>query len=131
MLKGKEFWVYLCEELNYRFFTGIPFSEVTELYKNMDSSIMHYVPAAHEEIAVKLATGAWIAGFKSAIILEPKKITSISININKELNIPLLFITNEIIKSKDFIISDNIDSLSKEMSSTGRSGILIWGQETR
>lgn len=94
MVKAKELWTRLCTEFDYRFFTGIPFKAVTSIYRTMDSGIMHYVPAAHRDIAISLAAGARIAGFKSGIILAPEQIKMLNLSFCEKFSIPLLFITS-------------------------------------
>ena len=61
----------------------------------MDSEIMHYVPAANEHIALKLASGAWTSGFKSAIILPGKLVNNLDLEFNMKFGIPVLIITTE------------------------------------
>lgn len=94
-MDAKEFWLQLCEEFDYRFFSGIPFLEAEDLYKNMNSDIMHYVPAANEHIAIKLASGAWTSGFKSAVILPGKLVNKLDLEFNTKFGIPILIITTE------------------------------------
>ena len=108
MAPAKDFWVQACEELNYRFFTGIPFAAVADLYKTMNPTVMHYIPAAHEDIAVKMATGAWISGFKSAVILESEKIINLDLSFNFRNKIPILFITDS--NNKSLLLSSNVFS---------------------
>lgn len=131
MVKEAAFWKHLCEDLNYRFFTGIPFEEVTKLYQNMNKEIMHYIPAVREDVALKLATGAWISGFRSAIILEPKKIYALDMSFNVRLEIPTLFITSAVqdktlLKGvRGFHTSRDLDTLVKKVEKGKRPGILV------
>ena len=70
MVKAKDFWNYLCEEKDYRFFAGVACPGLSPLYKKMDAKIMHYIPAANERIALGLVSGAHTAGFKSGLLLD-------------------------------------------------------------
>lgn len=91
MVKAKEFWTELCEKYNYRFFTGVPFEEIVGLYREMSIENMHYIPASNEHIAYSIASGAWVSGFKSGVLLEIEKINRLFFN--PGLNIPVLLIT--------------------------------------
>lgn len=101
MLEAKDFWHELCEEFDYRFFSGIPFLAAEELYINMNAKMMHYVPAANEHIALKLASGAWTAGFKSAVILPARLVNNLNFEFNINFGIPVLVLT-----TKDELSSD-------------------------
>lgn len=90
----RNFWERVCEEFDYRLFAGIPFKEIDYLYKTMNSDIMHYVPAANSMIAVKLAAGARVSGFKSGVLLDPLKINNLDFGFNIKFEIPLLIITS-------------------------------------
>ena len=70
MVKAKDFWNYLCEELDYRFFAGVACEGLAPLYKKMNSKIMHYIPAANERIALGLVSGAYVGGFKGGLLID-------------------------------------------------------------
>lgn len=129
MLKGKEFWEHLCENLEYRFFAGVPFKEALGLYGSMNIDIMHYVPAANENIAVKLAAGALISGFKSAVILDSKLIDKVDLSFHTKYELPILFISNFKPAGKEFLISNDIDELVNEIETSNRPGVFIIGEE--
>ena len=95
MVKAKEFWNYLCEELDYRFFAGVPCLGLKPLYDTMSSKFMHYIPATNEKMALGLVSGANIANVKSAMLMDSKNILDISsllISFNKEYKVPALVI---------------------------------------
>lgn len=69
MVKAKAFWQYLCEELNYRFFAGVPHINLKPLYDGMSSEIMHYIPAVRESTALGIVSGAYLVGVKGGIFL--------------------------------------------------------------
>ena len=70
MVKAKDFWNYLCEELDYRFFAGVACPGLSPLYKKMDSKFMHYIPAVNEKIGLGLVSGAYMAGYKGALLMD-------------------------------------------------------------
>lgn len=128
MAKELDFWKHLCDDLEYRFFTGIPFEAVGNIYDSMDSKRMHYVPAANEHLAVKLSSGAWLSGFKSAIILESSKINKIDIKFNIDCGIPLLFITSKDEQhpiNNNFFVSNNMEKAVKEAERGERPVVFV------
>jgi len=94
MVKATEFWNYLCEELDYRFFAGVACPGLVPLYKKMNADIMHYIPAANEKIALGLVSGARIAGNKGAVLMDMRFIYDLtdSFKFNVDYSIPLLVI---------------------------------------
>jgi hypothetical protein len=70
MVKATEFWKYLCEELDYRFFSGVVCPALAPLYDKMDSGLMHYVPAVNERIGLGLVSGAYMAGFNGGLLID-------------------------------------------------------------
>jgi len=95
MVKAKEFIDYLCNKLEFRFFSGVPCSELQLLYNEMNSNMMHYIPAVTETIAVGIASGVWISNIRSCVLMDSKKIDSIKPilnDLNFKMKIPMLFI---------------------------------------
>lgn len=95
MIKVKEFWEVLCEELDYRFFTGVPCLGLKPVYDKMDQRIMHYVPATKENTALGLASGVSLSGVKSGILINIDRLHNILdwlVSFNLEYKIPLLVI---------------------------------------
>jgi hypothetical protein len=121
MIKAKELWTDLCEKYDYRFFTGVPFEDVAKLYRDMNADIMHYVPASNEHIAYSLASGAWISGFKSGVLLEPHKINRL------DLDIPVLLMT--IVKEtpliKGLYSNTELSKVIAYIEKNGKSGVLL------
>lgn len=112
MVKAKEFMDYLCNKLEFRFFSGVPCPELQLLYNEMNSNAMHYIPAVTETIAVGIASGVWISNIRSCVIMDSEKIDSIKPilnDINIKMKIPILFILGGNLKSDYF----NIVSLHK------------------
>ena len=102
MINAKDFWELMCTKLEYRFFSGVPSIGLNPLYNTMDSEIMHYIPAIDESISLGLATGAFLSGYKSAVLISPNKIKYVMTQykkFNKAFNIPTLFITNDLKES--------------------------------
>jgi len=116
-MKAKEFWKFLCEDYDYRFFAGTPCEGLIPLYNNMSSADMHYIPAANENIGLGLARGSWITGFKSAVLLSSKMINTLVIG---DICIPTLMIVavdGDINTNFKFIyLSDGVDKLNLFMS---------------
>jgi len=98
MVKAKDFWEYICNELDYRFFSGVPVIGFKPLYDNMNKKFMHYVPAVNEQVALSLSAGAYISGFNSAILIDANKINRLNLDINTFLDAPVLIISCSIIK---------------------------------
>jgi hypothetical protein len=95
MVTAKEFWEYLCEDLNYRFFAGVSCKGLKPLYDKMSSKFMHYVPAVDERVAVGVVTGARLAGIKGAVLMRGNNILDILnllISFNKKYKVPILII---------------------------------------
>jgi hypothetical protein len=91
---AKDFWQELSKDYGYTFFTGVPFKEAKYLYKSMDASIMHYIPAANELISLMMASGAAVTGNASGVILDSYRIGKLDLSFNIEFSIPVLFITS-------------------------------------
>lgn len=72
MVKAKDFWKFLCEELDYRFFAGVGCKGLAPLYKAMKSDFMHYIPTANERIALGMVSGVHVGGFKSGLLMDMK-----------------------------------------------------------
>jgi len=114
MVKAKEFWNYLCNELDYRFFAGVPCEGLKPLYDTMSPEFMHYIPAVNERVAVGMCNGATIAGVKSAVLINVDNIYTIYdhlFNFNNVYKISFLIVAY---KSKDSKI--NLGMPHKEMS---------------
>jgi len=126
MVKAKKFWNCLCEELDYRFFSGVACAGLSPLYKKMNKDIMHYVPAANERIALGLVSGAYIGGFKGGLLMDMKFKHDIStlLNFNLIYKIPFIIIGySELKKDKliyDFpttvIVDDNFEDDIKKVT---------------
>jgi len=94
MVKAQIFWNYLCNELNYRFFSGVACLGLNPLYKKMNSDIMHYVPAVNERTALGLVSGASMGGFKGGLLMNMyfKNDILTFLNLNINYGIPFLII---------------------------------------
>ena len=64
------FLKFLCEELDYRFFSGVPCCGFKPIYDCMSSKFMHYVPAVSERVAFGVSVGASVAGIKSVVMVD-------------------------------------------------------------
>ncbi len=97
MVKAKEFLEFICNDLEYRFFTGTPCLEFKSIYNNMDSRIMHYIPAVDENSAANIVSGSSITGIKSMIMMPANKIFNIIGLLNffiLKYNIPFLILSH-------------------------------------
>jgi len=95
MIKAKEFWEYLCEELNYRFFAGVPCDGLTALYNKMDAQIMHYMPAVSENIALGLINGARLASVKGCVFIDINRLYILMdtlVSFNLRYDVPIFII---------------------------------------
>lgn len=101
MVKAREFWNYLCNELDYRFFAGVPCEGLKPLYDTMSPEFMHYIPAVNERVALGMVNGARLAGVKSAILIDIDNIYTIYdllFNFSNIYKVPFLIIAY---KSRD------------------------------
>ena len=104
MVKARDFWQFICTKLGYKFFSGVPTAGLKPLYDTMNSEIMHYVPTVDDTISLGLVSGAFLSGYKGAILIAPDNIDNVMSQykkFNEEFNIPTLFITNDLKKSVD------------------------------
>ncbi len=106
MIKVKEFWEFLCNDLNYRFFSGVPCEGLYPLYNIMDSRMMHYVPAVNERTALGVVSGVRYTGMKGGVLMQASnalKIVDLVLNYNIKSKIPLL-----IFAYKDIVIHQGL-----------------------
>jgi hypothetical protein len=95
MIKAKDFWFFLCEKKDFRFFSGVACPGFNLLYKAMNPDIMHYIPAAHETLALSMASGISLTGVKSGILISSCFLNNITFcldRLNKEYMIPVLLL---------------------------------------
>ena len=136
MVKAKDFWHYLCNELEYRFFAGLPALRLKPLYNKMNSKFMHYIPAANEQIALWLANGAKLGGVKSGVIMPSKKLNYIDFDFNHEFKLPILILTDDKIKLTNKINSaelkedfdESVGNLVKKIEKNNKLGVLFIGE---
>ena len=158
MVKAKDFWSYLCEELDYRFFTGVACKGLKPLYDKMDSKFMHYIPAVNEKVALGLVNGARLAGVKGAILISANYLLDVSntlLSFNKQYEVPALIICydeeyywakhssivslllgnfkvmkiDDDIEEPGYTFKDNIDVVVRGSEEENRPGILFIGKE--
>jgi sulfopyruvate decarboxylase TPP-binding subunit len=139
MVKATDFWECLCNKLNYRFFSGIPCIGLDSLYNKMSSEFMHYIPAVSIQIAVGLTNGAFLAGVKSAVLLETSHICKLDLDFNLKSSIPLLLIASgkekPSLRKEIYILdlTDNLeiclDRISKHLETKLKPGVLFIEEE--
>lgn len=118
MVKVKDFWNYLCNGLEYRFFSGVPHIVFKQLYKKMDKSFLHYVPAVNANAAVGLVNGVRLSGMNSAVIIGLKDLETCFSNIlqfNFEYELPLVVIANKEKETlnhiEEFLFTNNVNAV--------------------
>ena len=140
MVKAKDFFKVLCEDLNYRFFSGVPCSGLSLLHKNIKDSFMLYVPAINEATALGLATGALVSGMGSGVFLDLKLKENLYTKFDFviENKLPLIIIgysenSKESFKYNIPIVYlkelEDIVNLSNKMEKKSTPGILIIGKD--
>lgn len=97
MMDTKGFWNYLCVDLGYRFFSGVPCKGLKQLYDTMDAEIMYYVPAVDERTALRIASGVALSGDKAGVLMHASYIENIrdTVRFNDIYEVPILFIVYE------------------------------------
>jgi len=117
MEKVSDFWKVLCLDFKYGFFTGVPFTEFKLLFNTMRPEFLHYVPTTNEISAVGLATGYFLTGYKSAVLLQAEKFDLIKIQLEKFnmlYKLPILIITESEynpMKLKQFKLNEGLQSI--------------------
>lgn len=74
MIKAKDFLYYICEECNYRFFSGTPVDALVKLNSHMSTELLHYMPTVSTKNALGLSLGVSLTGFSSVVMLDIKDI---------------------------------------------------------
>lgn len=95
MVRIKDFWKYICEDFNYRLFSGVPCRGLSLLYNTMNAKFMHYMPPTTDLVALNLINGARVAGTKGVLLIDESNILNITNSIkylNMEYGIPLLIL---------------------------------------
>lgn len=94
MIKAMALWKLLCDQLDYRFFSGVPCKGLSPLYNKMSSSFLHYVPAVNEQAAVDIVNGAMLAGTRAAVLMDASCIKNVDLSFNIDNDRPLLLVTS-------------------------------------
>jgi len=106
-MNAQELLDYLCNTLQYRFFTGIPTTKLLPIYNNMDETFMHYIPATNINIAIGMAIGTFMAGIKSIVLLgkdQFKCVSKQSLDRIIDMQAHILFITDGVPEETSFPI---------------------------
>lgn len=143
MIKAKDFWNYLCNELDYRFFAGVPCKGFKSLYDKMNPEFMHYIPAVNEQVALGMASGANLAGIKSGILIDFDNIYVVCnwlFNFNMVYKVPLLIIAYKEFDKKiqlhgltkselyDNKFENKLKQLTTKLEKSESPGLLIIGK---
>lgn len=116
---AKEFWKIMCNELNYKLYTGTPLNTFKSLFETMDSEMMHYIPTINETNALGILGGAYLTGMSGGIFMQSKAFDTILAQykgFNVRFNTPVLFIVDGLLNPlnlKQFKLSDGLDCLYK------------------
>lgn len=126
----KDFWEEINNNLGFVFISGVPAIEFKDIINGMVPSLLHYVPAVNNIAALGLATGAYISGFKSLVILPSSDFFPLLYqfeNINKKEKMPVIFLTdgeNNPFNLKTFNLSVLLE-LDKYVYKDKESAILV------
>jgi sulfopyruvate decarboxylase TPP-binding subunit len=112
MVKVMEFWKFLCEDLGYRFFSGVPCNGLNPLYNKMSSSFLHYLPAANEQVAVDVVSGSVLTGTKAAALMGSNKVENLDLSFSIQNNISLLLIVSGDSKPKNIYTTEINEDLN-------------------
>ncbi len=133
MVKAKDFWEYLCNGLDYRFFAGVPCKGLNFLYSTMSSEFLHYVPAVTEQIAVSFVNGANLAGLNSAVLMSAEEVNKLDLDFNKENTRPLFIIASGNNKPKGIYsleLTEDLEGCLNKMVKRDKPGVLFIREET-
>lgn len=140
MVKAKEFLEFLCNELDYRFFSGVACAGFAPLYSNMSADIMHYVPATNERIAMAMVAGAHVSGFKGAILMSSKLCPDLARLVADDLlgGIPIImlaYVDGEepklncpTLKFKSKSWQEDLSNFVKKLNKSGKPGLVLIGE---
>lgn len=137
-IKIKDFWEIMCKKLDYNLYLGVPVSGLKLVFDTMSSDKLHYIPTINEAVAVGMASGAYLSGVKSAVIMTTQAFDLLEYSINKFnqlYNTPFLFIVDDDfnpLKLKQFKINKGL-SILEEMDNymhteEFKPSILVIGQ---
>jgi sulfopyruvate decarboxylase TPP-binding subunit len=138
MVKVKDLFCILCDDLGYRFFSGVAFKNLESLFKFMSPEFLHYVPAVNESVALGIVAGASLAGSKSCLVIDLNLKWNIYSNIDFaiENKIPFMIIgygnKTDNIKGIPKVYLNNTDSVSKleaKIVKESIPGLLIIGED--
>jgi hypothetical protein len=118
-IKIKDFWEIMCKKLGYNLYLGVPVARLKLVFDTMSSDKLHYIPTINETMAVGMASGAYLSGVKSAVIMTAQAFGLLEYSINKFnqlYNIPFLFIVDgdfNPLKLKQFKINKGLSVLEE------------------
>lgn len=137
MVKAVDFWEVLCNDIGYRLFTGVPCEGFNSLYNKMSSSFLHYIPAANEQIAIGIITGAFLVETKAAAFMSTARVEKLDLSFNIQNDIPTFIIVSGKEKPKVpgayvTILNEDLKGslirVVKHITTTGKVGILFIGE---
>lgn len=114
MVKAKDLLDFICNCLEYRFFTGTPCVGLLPIYKHMNPANMYYIPASSENSAVNIACGMIMTGIKSTVMIPANKFYNVYGFIDSfvcKFNLPFLLIVDG--KEEDIKLFNKLNIYSK------------------
>lgn len=130
------FWNILCNDLDFRFFSGVPVESLDFLFNSMKKDLLHYVPTVSDTTAVGIVGGMRLSGYKSAIISTDDTFYAAQLQIHKLIvasSIPILFITNSSYNPFSFKLfrysneepSDILNAMDSYMLESNKPAVLL------
>lgn len=107
MIKAKDLWCFLCDEMEYRGFSGVSCIGLKPLHAKMSSDLLHFIPAANESIALGIVSGMSVSGIKSGILMRASNFCNIVnylnlLNDKYKISVLLILFEDEVIQFKRF-----------------------------
>ena len=127
----KDFWKVLNERLGFTFVTGAPSAGFVKYINMMDPSLLHFVPAVSNDVAISLASGAFISGIKSCVLIEASNFNLVAEKLERmyeTTKAPLVILTNgkvDNLSFKQFSIEKDWTDLDNYVFNNNMSAILI------
>ena len=135
-MKEFQYWRYLSEELEYKFFAG-----EKELYKKNIKGIT-YVPAVKESVAAGMVSGARLSGVRGGVVIDSDRLYVVLdhlLKLNIPYKIPFLIIVYGEINTKILNLNDlphrnfkgdlkNVKFIVNKLEKEGKPGFLVIGE---
>lgn len=112
------FWQKLCVDLDYHFFAGVPNESLKDIFNTLNPDVLHFVPTVNDAVAVGLAAGVSLSGYKSVVLCDKDTLSTVRVQITNFVikhKIPILFITDSIVDIglRSFNLNDGLSILER------------------